>query len=190
MKTFIENTQWYSTCWILFYVLGGFFIYVWDRQYLQGLYRWCYNATHKDPLPETVERGFVFGQKTSRKVMWALLISTIESIGTFFFTGFHSNPFVELVLWFLDIPAMLVGFGIGALLYQYWMKRRKVYEFVDKADEALEKGEFKKTVFPSRPKATPTSTEAEASKAATPSPQPAAPPEDPRETIRKFTERR
>lgn len=181
MNSLIENTKWYSACWLMFYVLLGIFVYLWDRQYLQGLYRWFYNATHKDPLPETVGRSFVYGQKTSKKVMWALVVSTVQSAGLFFFTGFHSNPFVELVLWFLEIPAMVIGFGIGSKLYPYWMKRKKVYEFVDKADEAFEKGELK-TVFrtPSKP------TSAPPPSAPVP-PAPVVQEVDPREVIRNFT---
>jgi hypothetical protein len=189
MKSFIDHTGWYMGCWLMFFFGAGIVMYIIDRAWLQGLYRWFYNMTHETPLPvETGRSVFVFGHKTARKVLWATIISTVQSAGLFFFTGFHSNPFVELVLWFLEIPAMVLGFAAGAVLYPYWLKRKGLYALADKFDDALEKGEFKPK-FPAALKPTPPAAANPAATPSSPAPAPVAkvPEKSPRQVIEEFT---
>jgi hypothetical protein len=153
MNQFIQHTGIYSTCWILFYVLSGILMYIWDRQYLSGIYKLVYDVFHGQPLDKP--RSFIFGQSTARKVAIATFISTVQSVGLFFFTGFHSNPFVELVLWFLEIPAMVTGFALGYLLFPAWEKRKQLYakldEYGDKVDKVADTFHHRHDQSPAQP---------------------------------------
>lgn len=180
MKTFVENTGFYSTCWILFFFLLGILVYILDRQYLKGLYKSFYDMIHKDPLTEP--RAFIFGQKTARKFLWAFVVSTVQSFFLFFFTGFHSNPFVELVLWFVEIPMMVFGFGAGSLLWPLWLKRSVMYRMGDEVGDRVEKWKEQRNAARAKPAPAPV--------AAPVTPVPAAPAEPvvpPEERIRQYT---
>lgn len=126
----------YSGGWIIGYFLMGVILYTIDRTWLQGTYRSLYNLTHENPLDKP--KGFIFGQKVSRKVLIAGIISTVESFGFLLFTTFNSHLSVELFLWLIDIPVMVLGFAAGFSLFPLWSKRKKAYEFADRLDATLE----------------------------------------------------
>ena len=137
MNSLIENTRVYSTCWILFFFGFGILCYILDRQYLQGISKSIYDMTHKKPSEKPF--GLIYGQTSGRKFLIATIVSTAQTFGLFFFTGFHSNPFVELVLWFVEIPAMVFGFAVGSFVWPWWAKRKTFYKVMDKIDEEVEK---------------------------------------------------
>lgn len=178
MKTFIEHTSMYSACWLLFYVGLGILVYVLDRQYVQKLWTWAVNMGRKEPLKSP--KGIVYGQRTGRKFLVATIVSTTQSAGLFFFTTFHhTNPFVELTLWFLEIPAMVVGFAIGYWLWPLWEKRTVGYQIVDTIDSAIEERLAKKA-SPPHVSSTPTPV-------AQTAPVVTEPEISPEERIRKYT---
>lgn len=111
-------------------------MYVLDRQYFQRVWTWVCNMGRKQPLESP--KGLVYGQRTGRKFLVATIVSTIQSFGLFFFTGFHSNPFVELVLWFWEIPAMVLGLAAGYWVWPWWERRHGLYKAMDKLDDAIE----------------------------------------------------
>ena len=182
MKTFIDHTMVYSITWLLAYVVGGIIWYIVDRQYLTGFFRRVYNLTHEVPLADAEVRGIIHGQKAARLFVWAALISTVQSVGLFFFTGFHSNPFVELVLWFLEIPAMVIGFYCGQLLFPLWQQRAKVYNTLDKLEERVQRGHSTK---PAPAAGEPI--QSAPSNIAPPISKPAEQVDDPKSLIGKFT---
>lgn len=145
----------------------GILTYILDRQYCQGFYKGLYDMFHKEPSEKPF--GFIFGQSTGRKFVIATLVSTAQSIGMFVFTGFHSNPFVELVLWFVEIPAMVIGFMFGYWLWPWWSKRTKLYEAVDKIDERIERHHEERHKESSTPKS------GQSGSAPTPAPTPVSP---------------
>ena len=123
----------YSRNWMLGYLFVGAIFYTIDRTWLIKMKGWFL-----DPSAKPV--GFVFGQKASTKVVFAGVISTIETFAFLFFTPWNSHLSVELFLWLADIPMMVIGFGVGALLFPLWAKREKAYKAIDELDEVVAKG--------------------------------------------------
>ncbi len=137
MNSIIEHTRLYSTSWVLFFFGLGILTYILDRQYLQNIAKGIYDLTHKKPAEKAF--GLIYGQSTGRKFLIATIVSTVQTLGMFYFTGFHSNAFVELVLWFVEIPAMVFGFAIGYFVWPLWDKRKIAYKIGDRIDEEIEK---------------------------------------------------
>ena len=131
-----QNLGMYSICWILAFFGFGILGYILDRQFMSPFLGKIYKASHKGPRAK--EKGIVYGQSSGRKFFLATLISTAQSFGLFYFLGFHYNPFVELVLWFIEIPAMVAGLGMGYLVWPWWEKRFVAYKFLDSVDQTVE----------------------------------------------------
>ncbi len=137
MQEFVNNTRFYMSCWTLFFLGFGVVTYVVDRTYCQGVYTALYNFFHMTPLAKP--QGFVYGHRARYKFVIAFIASTVQSGYLFFFTSFHANPFVELVLWLVEIPAMVLGFAIGFWAFKpVWEKRERLFGAIDKLDAVVE----------------------------------------------------
>lgn len=165
----------------MFVILGAFW-YVVDRKYGQRFYRFWYGLTHEKPLPETVQRGFVYNRKTRHKALMATLLSTAQSIVAVMSVA-QPNLLVELILWIVEVPVTLLGFAIGPWVFSVWRRKDEVFDAIDDI-ESGEKGigsvfsGSAKKVAKEEPKAS------------------VAPPKgdddddiDPREMIRRYTKR-
>lgn len=115
---------------IILGILIGIAFYSLDRRFGVGSYKWWYDMTHENPLPEGEKRGFVFNKPTRVKAFAALVLSSIVSVISVYTAA--SNPLAELVLWVVAIPATMIGFIIGPHFYKIWQKRDKVFDTVDK----------------------------------------------------------
>lgn len=165
----------YTRNWMLGYLFLGAIFYTIDRTWLIKIKSWFHD-------PSTKPDGFVFGQKASRKVVFAGIVSTVETFAFLFFTPWNSHLSVELFLWLVDIPMMVIGFGIGYLIYKpLWSKREKAYKVMDKIGEVVEeKLEHEQPV--------PTSAPEPAMVSSAPAPAaPTTPKEKPEDVIAEFT---
>ncbi len=138
MQTLIDHSGWYSFCWMAFYVTFGIFCYILDRMYMPRFFTWWYNMFHEKERQLVKPIGFIYGHRTAYKFVFATIVSTVQSLTLFFWSQFHSNPFVELVLWFFEIPAMVLGFVAGYWLYPVWEKRFVLYKAADLLDKKVE----------------------------------------------------
>ena len=120
------------TSWLLAFFFAGIVWYVLDRAYFVKPHRFVYNLFHRVPLPAEVEKGLIYHQSAGRKFLWALVISTVQSIAVLWYVGFaHFNPLVEFILWLVEIPAMVLGMIVGPLIYGWWINRQKMYKKID-----------------------------------------------------------
>jgi len=85
--------------------------------------------THKSPLPEDVEKGFICGRKTKNKVFLSSLIALVLSLISFYFE--KTNPLREILSWFLEIPLVLSGIYLGPVFWHIWQRKEAVFETVD-----------------------------------------------------------
>lgn len=185
----MANITSYLVFWIVMFVILGAFWYVVDRRYGQRAYRAWYRLTHEKPLPEGVQRGFVFNRRTRHKALMATLLSTTQSVIAVASIA-QPNLLVELILWIVEVPATLLGFAIGPWVYKIWARRGEVFDAIDD----LESGE-KSLMDLARGKK-------EKEPTSEPAPEPSEPPPaapekkgdgdddiDPREMIRRYTKR-
>lgn len=180
----MSNLTSYIVFWMVFFVLLGAFWYVIDRRYGVKSYRIWFNLTHKDPLSDDIEAGFIYNRKTRHKVMMATLVSTVQTAMALFSIE-SINLLVELILWIVEVPMTMVGFLIGPWAYKLWQGRGEVF---DALDEINAKGEAKAA----EEKAVEEVVEAD------PEPEPADEPEvvekpddpdDPRDMMRRYTDK-
>lgn len=122
------------TCLSLYATLGIAW-YLLDRHYGVHLYRWAYNMFHANPMPLTEVRGIMYNQSTNRKVSVALVISTVQSL--YMIWGTNVNLMVEIILWLLEVPAMLIGFTVGAWVYAFLLRRSRVFDTMDQIGERM-----------------------------------------------------
>ena len=132
----MANMTSYLVFWIVMFVILGAFWYVVDRRFGQGVYRFWYRLTHENPLPNDVRRGFVYNRKTRHKAFMAAVLSTAQSVVTVMNIE-QVNLLVELILWIVEVPVTLLGFGIGPWVYKLWNRKDEVFDAIDD----LESGE-------------------------------------------------
>jgi hypothetical protein len=111
------------------YVALGVAWYLLDRAYGVYVYRWLYDFFHTEPMPAAVTRGVMFNQPTNRKVTVAFVISTIQSAYMIWTT--EVNFLVELIMWLLEVPALLIGFALGAWVQRFLVKRSIIFDRLD-----------------------------------------------------------
>lgn len=168
----------YTRNWVLGYLFLGVIFYTIDRTWLIRIKSWFQDPSAK-PL------GFVYGQKASRKVVFAGIVSTVETFAFLIFTTWNSHLSVELFLWLVDIPMMVIGFGVGALLFPLWAKREKAYKAIDELDAVVEKGIDRASA---KPAPAPVAVPEPAAVPAPPVPaEPITPKEKPEDVIAEFT---
>ncbi len=192
MQKLIDNTGQYCFFWIAAYVLGGIISYTVDRMYTTRFVTWLYNMCHEKQRQITKPIGLIYGHRTRWKFGVAFAVSTFQSVSLFFCSQFHSNPFIELTLWLVEVPAMVIGFVLGYWLFPLWEKRQKLYEVADvldrKVEERHELHSQKKAEDVNGAEPPVATVKLEEPIKAPPQPPP-EPQIDPSERIRRFTER-
>lgn len=110
-------------------ILGAVW-YVIDRKFGVRWYKWWHDMTHEQPLPPEAARGFIFNKPTKVKAFAALVLSSFISVLSVYFAD--EKPLIELVLWFVAIPATMIGFLLGPRIFPVWQKRDAIFDSVDK----------------------------------------------------------
>lgn len=167
---------------VLFVLLGAFW-YIMDRRFGVKWYRFWYKLTNKDPLPDDVEVGFIFNRKSRHKVIMATGLSTIQTVAALYSIE-TINLLVELILWIVEVPMTMLGFMIGPWAYKLWKGRHDVYDALDEINAKDTKGKPLPESSPVTPTVSP-KTEEESS-----SEKDSDEPEDPRDMMRKYTDKR
>lgn len=187
----MSNHTSYLIFWMLIFVILGIFWYIIDRRYGVSIYRFWFKLSRKNPLPEEVVRGFVYKRKTRHKALMATVLSSAQSI-IMLVAAAKPNLLVELILWIVEIPMTLIGFALGPWAYQIWNRKEKVFDTIDDLESGKTSvtdlirfsGERGASEEPAPLK--PADTEKE--KPVTP-PTGKNKPEDPRDMIRRYTNR-
>ncbi|MBI2109442.1 MAG: hypothetical protein HYT93_04720 [Parcubacteria group bacterium] len=135
MQAVLNVWNYALTCIVLYMILGVAWYFL-DRTYGIHVYRWLYDICHKEPIPPEVVRGFMYNQKTHRKATIAFLISTAQSI--YMIWGHDINLLAEIILWLVEVPAMLIGLALGNPFYRLFQRREEVFEVIDTATERAE----------------------------------------------------
>jgi len=117
------------------YVLLGVISYIIDRKLGRSIYRTWYNWTHKNPLPEGVEKGFIYNQYTKNQVAVAIFLSVTFSVIAV--VTMEVSWLVEFLVAFVESIAMMIGFKIGPWAYRVYEGKDKALDMIDK----LERGE-------------------------------------------------
>src|SRR5690349_4582419 len=97
-----------SACFVL-----GIAICLLDRKFGIHIYRFVYDFFHRNPMPASIERGFLCNQSTNRGVTVAVFLSTLYSLYMAWELGFSMNFVAELIVWLLMPPALVGGFWVG-----------------------------------------------------------------------------
>ena len=173
----------YIVFWMVLFVLLGAFWYIIDRRFGVKWYRFWYKLTNKDPLPDDVEVGFIFNRKSRHKALMATGLSTIQTVAALYSIE-SINLLVELILWIVEVPMTMLGFMIGPWAYKLWRGRGDVFDALDEINAKDKKGNPLPESEPDTATASP-KTEDE-SGAGSDSDEP----EDPRDMMRKYTDKR
>ena len=120
----------YITFWMVLFVLLGAFWYVIDRRFGVKWYRFWYKLTNKEPLPDEVEVGFIFNRKSRHKALMATMLSTVQTVAALYSIE-TINLLVELILWIVEVPMTMLGFIIGPWAYKLWKGRDDVFDALD-----------------------------------------------------------
>lgn len=119
--------------WLLVLLFAGAVIYSVDRRVGVKLFRVWYRLTHRDPLPDGVETGFVYGQKAQARFTVAFAMACVQT-GVLLTTR-DLNPFIELVTFFAEIPVVMAGFYLGPYLDLAWARKDNFLATVDKVEQ-------------------------------------------------------
>ena len=172
----------YITFWMVLFVLLGAFWYIIDRRFGVKWYRFWYNLTNKVPLADDVEVGFIFNRKSRHKVLMATGLSTIQTVAALYSIE-SINLLVELILWIVEVPMTMFGFLIGPWAYKLWKGRGDVFDALDEINAKDTKGkplpEEDLTAKPETASAEEESVEKDSDE-----------PENARDMMRKYTDKR
>lgn len=122
-----------SACFVL-----GIAIFLIDRKFGVHLYRFGYDFFHKDPMPEDIEHGFLYGQSSNRGVAVSVFLSTLYSLYMLWHLGFSMNFIAELIVWLLMPPALVGGFWAGRGVYRLLLRRSAYFDTLDQFSEQIE----------------------------------------------------
>jgi hypothetical protein len=166
---------------VLFVLLGAFW-YVIDRRFGVKWYRLWHNLTNKKPLPAEVEVGFIFNRKSRHKALMATLLSTVQTVAALYSIE-TINLLVELILWIVEVPMTMLGFMIGPWAYKLWKGRDDVFDALDEINAKDTKGK-------PLPEDVPETIEAEEVIEEKEEEKDNDEPEDPRDMMRRYTDKR
>lgn len=130
----------YVILWCILFIILGTVWYILDRRFGVHLYRWWYDLTHEEPLPEAEIRGFVYNRSTKARVSAALLVSTVQSL--LVLVSSQVNLLVELIMWVFEVPVTFIGFYLGPWAYRLWRRRDDFFEAVDRVEQKVETGQI------------------------------------------------
>jgi len=123
-------------------LVGGIAYYFFDQKRMKAWHRKWYALTHKTPLPQGIDIGFVFGQPFSGKLYSAIFLSAVITF-IIIVTG-TSNLFVELMYGAFILVGMMVAFYVTPLIMKHGVPRvKQMKESIEKLDilESEMKGE-------------------------------------------------
>lgn len=127
MTTFQYTLFW----WIMFIVAGGI-LYVFDMRIGTKIYRWYYNATHRRPLHQEAHRGFLYKRNFKARFWSAFAISLFQSALAIGY--WQTNPLWEFMGWFLEIPMLIGGFYAGPFFDHLWARRKEYFASADRLE--------------------------------------------------------
>lgn len=131
----IVNVWGYVWSCLSAYAALGIAWYLLDRRYGIHVYRWFYDLFNTDPMPTHIVRGFMYNQPTNRKVTIAFLFSTAQSL--YMMWNAEMNFLVELIMWVLEVPAMLIGFGAGSWVQRLLVRRSEIFNRFDEFSDGV-----------------------------------------------------
>lgn len=116
---------------VTFLVVGTIAYYI-DAKMGMKWYRGLYKLTHKDPLPESVARGFVVGRSAGERIGTAVTIAIAAST-LHFLVG---SPSLLTLFWQTAVQsvAVLVGFSVGAFAHHKWDPEAKAASLMKTLD--------------------------------------------------------
>jgi len=131
---------------ILSLIIGfvfGLLFFFYDLRGGKKLYRKWHDLSNKDPLEDASEKGFVYQQPFSKKLIPAVVIFIVFSL-LLFYTG-NLNPIEILISGSLLLAATMLAFYLGPLLLNILpSKLKQANKVIEKIDEleASVKSEF------------------------------------------------
>lgn len=131
----MSNYTSYIIFWMVMFTMLGAFWYIVDRLHGVRWYRRWYGLTHEDPLPPNVTVGFVYNRRSRHKVVMAAIVSTVQTFIAL--TSVESlNLLVELILWIVEIPMVMLGFAIGPLVFKIWKRKDTMLDAIDDFEQS------------------------------------------------------
>ena len=125
----------YILFWMVLFIILGSFWYILDRLHGVRWYRRWYALTHRDPLPQDVVVGFIYNRRSRHKVVMATVLSTVQTFIAL--TSVESlNLLVELILWIVEIPMVMIGFAIGPMAFKLWKRKDEMLDAVDDFEQS------------------------------------------------------
>ena len=176
----------YIIFWMVLFVILGAFWYIIDRRFGVRWYRLWHKLTNKAPLPDDVEVGFIFNRKSRHKALMATGLSTLQTVAALYSIE-SINLLVELILWIVEVPMTMLGFLIGPWAFKLWKGRADMFEALDEINAKDTKGKPLPEEAPASSKESPPATEVKVEEKKI---DESDDPEDPRDMMRKYTDKR
>jgi hypothetical protein len=126
---------------LLIYFLVGMKIYILDRVWGVKVRTWFYNKSHKEPLAESDCFGFIVNRRSSVRFGWAAFFASTTSLWLVLSMG--TNPAIEVITFLFDSTAVFLGILFGPLAFRMWSGRKKTFDRIDAAGEAIKSGKVK-----------------------------------------------
>lgn len=123
---------------LLMYLILGIKVYLLDMWLGVPVRMFFYNMFNQYPLPEKERFGFVHRRAGRVKTMWAGILCATGSIA-FVFT-LEANPIIEVVTYAFDTTAVFFGFMLGPWAYRTIKGKNRILEKLDEGHQKLVDG--------------------------------------------------
>ena len=119
-------------------IAGGIAFYFFDFRNGKSRYRKWHALTHKDPLPEGTEMGFVYRQPFSGKLYTAVFLAVVITLIVIFFGS--ANFLIELLYGAFILVGLMIAFYVSPLIFRHSGKNmERIKKVVDKVDKLEDK---------------------------------------------------
>jgi len=113
-------------------VVEGAVLYVVDCRVGVRAYRWWYDLTHREPMPDGIEQGFILNRQANARFTVATVVALAQN-GTALGLGM-ADPFLAMLTIAVEVPVLMGGFYLGPFLRRLWRRKDPLLAVVDQIE--------------------------------------------------------
>jgi hypothetical protein len=113
-------------------VVEGAVLYVIDCRVGVRAYRWWYGLTHREPMAEGIERGFILNQRANARFTIATLVALAQN-GLALMLHMV-DPFTAMLTIAVEVPVLMGGFYLGPFVRRLWHRKDPLLDMVDQLE--------------------------------------------------------
>jgi hypothetical protein len=113
-------------------VIEGAVLYVVDCRVGVRAYRWWFDLTHREPMADGIERGFILNRTANARFTMATVVALVQN-GMALMVGMV-DAFPAMLTIAVEVPVLMGGFYLGPFLRRLWHRKDPLLDVVDQLE--------------------------------------------------------